>query len=48
MFENNYHVDYARWLVNQPRLGAFFLPILADLWTVDIVTFFGAGEDFHH
>lgn len=48
MFENNYHVDYARWLVNQPRLGDFFLPILADLWTADIVTVFGAGEDFHH
>ncbi|CAO1599014.1 hypothetical protein XANCAGTX0491_002759 [Xanthoria calcicola] len=45
-FDNNHHVDYGRWLIHQPRQGDFFLPILADLWTADIVTVFGAGADF--
>ncbi|KAL8929013.1 MAG: hypothetical protein Q9208_001456 [Pyrenodesmia sp. 3 TL-2023] len=38
------HIDYARWGIFQPESHDFWLPLLVDAWTADIVTVFAAGN----
>ncbi|KAL8684791.1 MAG: hypothetical protein Q9224_006131, partial [Gallowayella concinna] len=46
-FQANNFADYARWNLDVPPVSQqdFFLPLLADCWTADIVTVFAAGDD---
>ncbi|KAL8681480.1 MAG: hypothetical protein Q9186_002426 [Xanthomendoza sp. 1 TL-2023] len=47
-FQLNNFADYARWNLDPPpaHQADFFLPLLADCWTADVVTVIPAG-DFH-